>query len=423
MKANLTFPRGDNDPIERKRQKASCITCVQYAFAVAGLLACSALQAAEQLDYKVIAERIVGQCAGVKEGDRVVLRGDARDLDFLEEIGIAVWKRGAEPLQVVNREKANLRFYQEVPASHDVLPLPLSLKLAEVETVEINISGQEFPNLLGVVAPARLSAIERRGLEAFKSRLDRGVRIVEIGNGLYPTDATAEKYGMTKKQLAEQFWNGINVDYGNLQATGAALQIILKAGKHLRITHTNGTDLSLQIEGRVVGVSDGVISAEDIAKGPPNTQVWLPAGEVYLTPVPGSAEGKLVFDHAPFADGVLVDATFTFRAGKLVTHTAGAGDSYTRWKALYADAPAGREEFAYVDLGINSNVKVPAGCKLTTWVPAGMVSVGLGNNLWAGGTNNLSWSFDVSLVGCTVTADGKVIVENGALKAVSSVTK
>jgi Zn-dependent protease with chaperone function len=179
----------------------------------------------------------------------------------------------------------------------------------------------------------------------------------------------------------------------------------------MRITHTNGTDIRLRVESRVVGVSDGVISAEDIAKGPPHTQVWLPAGEVYVTPVPGSADGKLVFDYSPFEEGALTGATFTFRAGKLVAHTAAPGDSYTRWNAAYADAPSGKDDFAYIDLGINPNVQVPAGTKLTTWVPAGTVSVGLGNNLWAGGTNNGSWSFDISMAGCTVTIDEKVIVE------------
>ncbi len=380
------------------------------------VLAWTALHAAAKPDYRSIADRIATQCAGVKQGDCVVLRGDVRDMEFLEELSLAVWKQGGEPLQVVNREKANLRFFDEVPSSRDAMPLPFSLRLAEIETVEVNISGQEFPGLLSGVSPARLSAVARRGLEAFRTRLGHGVRIIEIGNGLYPTDATAKQYGLTKIQLAELFYAGINVDYANLQATGAKIQAILQKGNQIRITHSNGTDITLRIESRVVGVSDGVVSAEDIAKGPPHTQVWLPAGEVYVTPVPGTAEGKLVFDYSPFEDGALTNATFTFKAGKLATHTAARCDSYTRWKEAYADSPSGKDDFAYVDLGINPNIQVPVGTKLRTWVPAGTVSVGLGNNLWAGGTNNASWSFDTSLTGCTVLVDGKIIVKHGKLE-------
>ena len=104
------------------------------------VLAWTALHAAAKPDYRSIADRIATQCAGVKQGDCVVLRGDVRDMEFLEELSLAVWKQGGEPLQVVNREKANLRFFDEVPSSRDAMPLPFSLRLAEIETVEVNMA-------------------------------------------------------------------------------------------------------------------------------------------------------------------------------------------------------------------------------------------------------------------------------------------
>ncbi len=51
-----------------------------------------------------------------------------------------------------------------------------------------------------------------------------------------------------------------------------------------------------------------------------------------------------------------------------------------------------------------------------TWVPAGTVTVGMGNNLWAGGNNRSTYGYYVSLTGTTVTMDGKPIIENGLLK-------
>jgi aminopeptidase len=310
----------------------------------------------------------------------------------------------------VVREKAARLYFDEVPAARDATPLALSMKLAEIANVEITVGGQEFPALLSDVAPARLGANETRNLAAYKARLNRGVRLVELGNGLYPTDATAKRWGLTKDQLATLFWRGVNVDYTKLQSTAAAVRAVL-TGREVRVTHANGTDLTVRIAGREVGVSDGVISAEDIVKGPPNTQVWLPAGEVYVTPVPGSAEGKIVFDTIPFDDGEILAFTLTFKAGKLVAHSAKPGAHYERWKALYAAAPPTRDEFALIDIGINPNVTVPAGSKLATWVPAGTVSLGIGNNTWAGGTNDSSFNFAGSLNGGTVIVDGKTLVE------------
>jgi leucyl aminopeptidase (aminopeptidase T) len=387
---------------------ALCVAALAGMFAVSGA-------AAEKPDYKAVAERIVGQSAGVKEGDRVVLRGDPRDLELLEQLSLATWRRGAEPLQVVVREKAAHLYFDEVPGARDAAPLGLSMKLAEVANVEITVGGQEFPALLSDVAPARLAVIETRNLTAFKARLNRGVRLVELGNGLYPTDATAKRWGLTKDQLATLFWRGVNVDYTKLQSTAVAVRGVL-AGREVRVTHANGTDLTVRIGGREVGVSDGVISAEDIVKGPPNTQVWLPAGEVYVTPVPGTAEGKIVFDSIPFDDGEILAFTLTFKAGKLVSHAAKPGAHYERWKALYAAAPAARDEFSLIDIGINPNITVPAGSKLATWVPAGTVSLGIGNNTWAGGSNDVAFNFAGSLNGGTVIVDGKTLVDKGALK-------
>jgi leucyl aminopeptidase (aminopeptidase T) len=376
----------------------------------------SAAVAADKPDLKAVAERVVGESARVKAGDRVVVRGDVRDVDLIEEISLAIWRRGAEPLQVLGREKAALRYFDEVPAAQDSVPLALSLKLVDVETVEIFVSGSEFPGLLGDVSAARMTATTKRMQPVIDARLKKGVRVVEVGNGLYPTDATAKRFGITKAQLADLYWSGLNVDTTKMQATGAAVRSALSAGKVVRVTHPNGTDLQFRIEGRPVNISSGVISDDAIAKGGPATQVWLPAGEVYTTPIKGTAKGKVVFDTLPFDDGELVGATYTFDGGKLVAYDAKPGAKYDRWKALYAAAPDGKAEFSGLDIGINPNVKVPAGSKFTSWVPAGTVSLLIGGNTWAGGDIAIGWSGGGSMNGCTVTVDGKTIVEGGVLK-------
>jgi aminopeptidase len=386
------------------------------AFCTVAFLTASPLRAAEKPDYKATAERIVGQCLSVKEGDRVVVRGDVRDIEFVEELTLAVWRRGAEPIQILSRERAERRYYDEVPARIDALPAALSLKLAGVQTVEIAIDGSEFPGQLDSVAPARIAAAGQRQTDVFHALLKAGVRQVTVGNGLYPTDATAKKHGLTKAQLSDLYWKGINVDYAQMQAKGAALKALLAAGREVRVTHPNGTTLTCRIAGRPVFVSDGVISADDVATGGAALQAWLPAGEVYVVPVPGTAEGKIVHDVLPFAAGVIRGLTFTVKAGKMVSHTAQPGPEYELWKQRYAAAPASKDDFAFVDVGFNPNVKVPAGSKLTSWVPAGTVSLGFGGNTWAGGSNHINWATTGSINGCTLSVDGKVLVENGVLK-------
>jgi hypothetical protein len=94
----------------------------------------------------------------------------------------------------------------------------------------------------------------------------------------------------------------------------------------------------------------------------------------------------------------------------------GAGPGFEAFKADYDARGEGKEIFGFVDLGINPNVKLAPSSKMGNWVPAGSVTVGTGNNTWAGGDNKISYGWTGFLPGSTVKVDGKVLVENGVLK-------
>jgi len=85
-------------------------------------------------------------------------------------------------------------------------------------------------------------------------------------------------------------------------------------------------------------------------------------------------------------------------------------------KSVYDAAGNGKDKLAYIDFGINPNVTIPEGSEMITWVSSGMVSVGIGGNVWAGGDNSISYGHNFYLVDATITIDGKVIIENGELK-------
>ncbi len=49
-------------------------------------------------DHRSVAEKLVTQSAGVKQGDLVLIFGSDEDLPLLEDIAVEVRKRGASPL-------------------------------------------------------------------------------------------------------------------------------------------------------------------------------------------------------------------------------------------------------------------------------------------------------------------------------------
>lgn len=366
-------------------------------------------------DLEQLAERLVKQSAAVKEGEVVFINSGAENMELLENIAVQVRKAGAFPLIAVGSDRLAKRMYADVPEKYDTQTDQLDLKLAEVVNVIISVNRTTDEKLFADADPKRMAARAKANEGIQDAYLKHNVRTVEVGNGLYPQEWLAARYDMTPEELAKTFWGGVNVDYTDLQARGAQVSAALAGGSELHIKDASGTDLKVRVQGRAYGVSDGIISADDLKKGAAGMSVYLPAGEVYTTPVPGTAEGKVVLKKDYYQGQEINDLTLVFAAGKL-TSVTGSGPGFEKMKAAYDAAGEGKDLFAVVDFGINPSVKLPAGSKIATWVPAGTVTVGVGNNAWAGGDNKTPYGYFVSLPGTTVTLDGKPVVEAGQLK-------
>ena len=365
-------------------------------------------------DNEGLARKIVSDSARVREGEFVLVSGAPRDAALLEEIAAEVSKSGAFPLVSLSTDRMAQLYFKKVPAKYDSQERKLDLELVKMFNVNINIDSSDAQDALASTPVERRAAVGKAFQAVNALALKRSVRTVSVGNELYPTAGRARVFGLPRKELAKVFWQGVNVDYAKLQATAQAGTAALSAGKEVHITNPNGTDLKGRIEGRPVLVSDGVISDEDVKKGGAACSVYLPAGEIYTSVVPGTVEGKVVVDRQTFEGKEIVGLTLTYKGGKLVAMTAKSG--LEPLKAVYDAAGSGKDSFGAIDIGINPNVRHTPGGKLVSWVPAGMVTVTLGSDTWAGGENNVAFGLTSYLPGSTLTVDGKAVVEKGGLK-------
>ena len=376
-------------------------------------------------DYAAIAQKVVAQCANIKEGEIVQISGEIKDAELLEEISLEVRKLGAFPLlQMYSYNEARARrAWQEMPAKWDAQTDQLGLKLASLVNANITIANNEANNLTEDFPQERLDAMRKSFEPIMNLRRQRNIRNIAVGgNGLYPNQRNAERLGLTQAELSNIFWNGINTDYTQLQADGERYRQLLAAAKEVHLTHPNGTEFKVKIEKRPVFASDGVVSDEDRKRGGPAVQVWLPAGEVYVTPVPGTAEGRIVVDRDNYtgANGntLIEGLTLDFKAGKLVSMTARAGLEPLKkaYDKLTGQSAVGKDQFSVIDLGINRSLVLGPKAKRGDYAPAGMVSIGYGGNQQYGGENKAFGGYETNLPGCTLKLDGKVVVENGVLK-------
>jgi aminopeptidase len=370
---------------------------------------------AAPVDYEALANRIVTQSAGVKEGDIVLVAGGVRDFELLEDLNTDVRKVGAFPFLTVGSDRMLKKYYEEVPAKYDSQFPDLDSKIANMVGVVIGVDSSETEDALANAPKERVAAVGKAQEPIGDIFLKRNVRQVSIGNDLYPTAWRASHYGISQDELAKTFWNAVNTDYSSVQVTGERVKTSLSTGKELHITDPAGTDLKMRIDARPFFVSDGIISPEDVKTGGPAVSVFLPAGEVYCAPVAASAAGKVVVAKDYFQGKEMNNLTFTFVGGKLTSMT-GSGPGFEAFKAFYDAEGAGKDLFGFVDFGINPNLKLWPTAKIGNWIQSGMVTVGLGNNTFAGGDNKISYGTAQHIPGATVTLDGKTIVENGTLK-------
>ena len=369
-------------------------------------------QPAKKVDFESLAQKLV-KCAAIREGEMVLISGGPKSLELLEDVAVAVRQKGGNPMLTFGSDRLTRRLWTEVPEKYDSQSRDPWVKFAGLFQAQIAVSYNEDSALLADIPPARLVASGEADKVINDILIKNNFRLITLGNGLYPTAQLAQRFGLSKEELADLFWNAVDVDYGELQGICASVKKALANGKEVRITSPNGTDFRVRIEARPVLVSDGVISDEDFRSGYASCQVYLPAGEVFLAPVPGTAEGRIVCNRDFFDGQEVRGLTMDFKAGKLVSWSAPAG--FDRAKAIYDAAGPGKEEFGVIDIGVNPKVAEGAGGKVLNFVRSGMVCIGLGNNIWAGGKNDSIYGLQIYLADQTLAVDGKILVDNGKL--------
>ncbi len=367
-------------------------------------------------DLEALADKIVTQCLRVNDKDLVLIIGGVSDAELLEDLAVHVRKAGGQPQIELISARLSRRLIDDVPAKYDSQKPELALKMADVLTATIEVESYDMESAMAGVAPERTAALAKATEPVTEKFLKNNVRQIALGNGLYPLPERAKRFGVSQEELAKTFWAGVNVDYTKLQSTGEEVKKIVGNGKKAHLTHANGTDLTVKIEERPVYVSDGVISADKVKRGGVACQAWLPAGEVYVSPVPGTAEGKVVIDRLTSDNKDVAGLTLTFKAGKLTKMEAKSGLEPIEKRYKAAGEGNGRDDFGALDVGINPNVRLVPDSKMVSWVPAGMVSFGVGNNIWAGGDNKSAFGIYGNQPGCTLKIDDKLLVEKGELK-------
>ena len=207
--------------------------------------------------------------------------------------------------------------------------------------------------------------------------------------------------GATEEMLARV----MSADMEELRRRGSELADLLTAGSETHITSAEGSDLTLNIEGR-----DGIPDSGQL--GEPGAFGNLPCGEGFISPHHDSGSGKLVVDGVIASIGIPEKPVeLTVEDGALVDATGEMGEELMRQLTA-----AGRDGTRVAELGIGTNEKaILTGELLEDEKLLGTVHVAFGASAGIGGEIQVPVHLDCVVMKPTLTVDGREVIRDGEL--------
>ncbi|MBA3046647.1 MAG: aminopeptidase [Candidatus Thermoplasmatota archaeon] len=300
-------------------------------------------------------------CLNVRKGERVLVLTDDSKEAIAQHLYLASLNIGAET--ILAKVPDLLRDGQEPPVS-------IARLMKEMDVVVITTE-----------KTMSHTAARRRATRA-------GARIATMP-------------GITVQMMDE---GGMTADFKEIRRSIFRVARKLRKSRILRIVSEIGTDLRMDITGRAWITDDSGICQR---KGDFTN---LPAGELFICPLEGSASGTLMVDGS-FMERLQEPVKVSVKGG-IADRITGAHDVVKELNKGGRDA----RNIAKFGMGLNPNAKL-AGIVLEDSKVLGTVNIGFGDNSMFGGSVKSS----VHLLGIlnkpTVTVDNVLIMKEGELKA------
>lgn len=305
-------------------------------------------------------------CGGVKEDEIVLISTDTNKIRIAEALAGAVYAVGATPIIIM---------IPPLGVHGAQLPEPIVAAFKEADVF---------------LQPTTWSQTHTRArIEAIKAG-KRGSTLCEV----------------TEDALCV---GAINADYDECDRLGRKLGEALSQSEEIRITTPKGTDIKGYVKDRPVQYETGLFRE-------PGQFAAFPNSEINISPLEGTAEGKIVSDISIMSVGITLydNVTLTVKEGKVVDIEGGvAALQFRRLLESLNDEKA--YNYAEFGIGLNPEARLCA-TNLEDLGRLGNCHAGIGSNFAIGGNVLAPNHIDAMYKDTTVYFDGKVVLENGVCK-------
>ena len=218
------------------------------------------------------AQIVVEDVVAVKKNERVLIIANPSTNVIAQDLYLAVEKRGGIPSLIFQSDKT----------SFDNANAEVIAAIGTEPQVCFSISNVK----LGKDALAQKKPYVTEDGQKFTHIFD------------YLLDGKKTMRGIWTPGITEDMMNRTaGIDYCELQKRCKKLEELFCGADKVRVTAPGGTDIQISVKGRKLMFDDGNFTK-------PGTGGNIPAGEVFISPVVGTAEGKIVYDGSmTFFDG------------------------------------------------------------------------------------------------------------------------
>jgi leucyl aminopeptidase (aminopeptidase T) len=359
-----------------------------------------------------MARVVLRKCLRVRPGEQVAIESWSETLEYGNAFVLESLRLGAFPLLLYQDEPTYWAAVAESRPSHLARVgdhMKAAIAKSDVLVTFFGPSDRERFHALPSSTMNRLSEY-RDGLYAAAAKA--GTRAVQIALGR-ASPASARMYGVDLATWQSELVDSTTIDPEKLHARAERVARALARGRVLEITHPNGTRLRLGLRGRRPQVSDGRVPRA--GPGGDWNLVQLPAGVVSVALDERMAEGMFrsnvrnsvgVFDTVGEVDG----GQWTFSKGRLDRFSYDVGQVV--FSQSYERGPPGKEKVGLLSVGLNDRISMSP---LLLDQEAGALTLQLGRNEAAGGSNRIYWWAWLILRGGDLRVDGKWIVRGGRI--------
>lgn len=212
--------------------------------------------------------------------------------------------------------------------------------------------------------------------------------------------------GATMPGITEEiFIKTMTADYNQIKNFNKHLKELLMGRNSIRVMTDSGTDLIFSIQGRKIITDDGIIQDRGAFGN-------LPAGEVFVSPVEGTANGKIVVDASIAGIGLIGKPVQVIVKEGFAIAIEGS-DEAEKLRGMLNSVNL-KEAFNIAEFGFGTNPKAEViGNVLEDEKAFGTVHIALGDNSTIGGMIRAGIHIDMVLNKPTVLIDGELVMEHG----------